>query len=62
MKNYILELFRPEIEAKMKEERAETFDNLFQIVQKLRKGESVEQIMKSGMDIETIKFAQRVLL
>ena len=72
--NHVLKLFKPEIEAKMKEERVagraegrvegrvETLEDLFRIVQKLRKGESVEQLMKSGMDIEAIKFVQRVLL
>lgn len=67
--NYVLELFKPEIEAKMKEERVEGREEgrvegqkiLYQTVQRLRKGETVEELMKSGIDVESVRLAQILL-
>ena len=62
MKNYIFELFRPEIEAKMKEERVEEQKILCQTVQRLRKGETVEQLRRSGLDRKHVEVAEQLWL
>lgn len=74
MRNYVLELFRPEIEVKMKEERmegraegrvegrAEGKKILYQAVQRLRKGETVEQLRRSGIDRKDVEAAEQLWL
>lgn len=59
--NCVFELFRPEIEAKIKEERVEGQKTLCQTVQRLRKGETAEELMKSEIDGESIRLAQILL-
>ena len=56
--NYVLELFRPEVEAKVKAGREE----VYQAVQKLREGKTAEQLIKSGMDRDSVQMAQKILL
>ena len=56
--NYVLELFRPEVEAQVKAGREE----VYQAVQKLREGKTAEQLIKSGMDRDSVQMAQKILL